>query len=51
MESFLSHTARQFKALGDENRLHILELLREENGAPPCCWKISICPSPPFPTI
>ncbi len=27
MES-LSHTARQFKALGDENRLHILELLQ-----------------------
>lgn len=27
MES-LSHTARQFKALADENRLHILELLQ-----------------------
>lgn len=27
MES-LSDTARQFKALGDENRLHILELLQ-----------------------
>lgn len=39
--------ARIFKAMSDENRLKILELLHEREYTPANCWRRWISDSPP----
>ena len=43
--------AKVFKALCDENRLRILEILRGGESVPASCYRIFRSASPPCPTI